>query len=67
MQGASQLGAQQTEHVYPYLVEHFDEYADNQLSRAAIAMNGLLDHDLPTLACAAGVDSAAAQLVSPPA
>ncbi|WP_411078304.1 hypothetical protein [Streptomyces sp. cmx-10-25] len=39
----------------------------HQLSRAAIAMNGLFDHDLPTLACAPDVDPGAAKLVSPPA
>ena len=29
-------------------------------------MNGLLDRDLPTLACAADVDPSATKLVTPP-
>ncbi|MEV7152729.1 hypothetical protein AB0O05_40245 [Streptomyces sp. NPDC093084] len=36
------------------------------LSQAAIEMNGLLDHELPTLACAADVDPSTTKLVTPP-
>ncbi|GAB7111081.1 hypothetical protein JCM4814A_94000 [Streptomyces phaeofaciens JCM 4814] len=40
--------------------------AAHLLSRAAIEMNGLLDRDLPTLACTADVDPSATKLVTPP-
>ncbi|MFE9782227.1 hypothetical protein ACFYPA_29245 [Streptomyces sp. NPDC005775] len=36
------------------------------LSKAAIALNGLLDHELPTLAHPADIDPGAAKLVTPP-
>ncbi|WP_228039877.1 CHAT domain-containing protein [Streptomyces chromofuscus] len=36
------------------------------LSRAAIELSGLQDHDLPTLACAPDVDPGATRLVTPP-
>lgn len=40
--------------------------AAHELSQAAIEMNGLLDHDLPTLACAENVDPGTTKLVTPP-
>ncbi|MGW7529808.1 SAV_2336 N-terminal domain-related protein [Streptomyces sp. NPDC054783] len=40
--------------------------AAHLLSRAAVEMNGLPDHDLPVLSCAANVDSRATKLVTPP-
>ncbi|WP_055701525.1 hypothetical protein [Streptomyces silaceus] len=36
------------------------------LSRSDMELNGLRDHDLPTLACAPDVDPAATRLVTPP-
>ncbi|MFD9422983.1 MULTISPECIES: hypothetical protein [unclassified Streptomyces] len=38
----------------------------HRLSQAAVEMNGLLHHDLPTLTCAPGVDPGATKLVTPP-
>ncbi|WP_404199767.1 SAV_2336 N-terminal domain-related protein [Streptomyces tauricus] len=56
-----------------YAARFYAAVADGQsvqaahlLSRAAIEMNGLLDRDLPTLACAADVDPSATKLVTPP-
>ncbi|MEU7190308.1 hypothetical protein [Streptomyces sp. NPDC045369] len=56
-----------------YAARFYAAVADGQsvqaahlLSRAAIEMNGLLDRDLPTLACAADVDLSATKLVTPP-
>ncbi|MFJ5273829.1 hypothetical protein [Streptomyces sp. NPDC088358] len=56
-----------------YAARFYASIADGQsvqaahlLSRAAIEMNGLLDHDLPTLSCAADVDPSATKLVTPP-
>ncbi len=56
-----------------YAARFYAAVADGQsvqaahlLSRAAIEMNGLLDHDLPTLTCAADVDPSATKLVTPP-
>ncbi|MET7830955.1 hypothetical protein ABZT23_40645 [Streptomyces sp. NPDC005386] len=40
--------------------------AAHELSQAAVEMNGLLDHDLPTLACAENVDPGTTKLVTPP-
>lgn len=56
-----------------YAARFYAAVADGQsvqaahlLSRVAIEMNGLLDRDLPTLACAADVDPSATKLVTPP-
>lgn len=56
-----------------YAARFYAAVADGQsvqgahlLSKAAIALNGLRDHELPTLACAAGVDPGTAKLVIPP-
>lgn len=56
-----------------YAARFYASVADGQsvqgahlLSQAAVAMNGLLDHDLPTLSCAADVDPGATKLVTPP-
>ncbi|MFI1441562.1 hypothetical protein [Streptomyces fructofermentans] len=56
-----------------YAARFYAAVADGQsvlaahvLSQAAIEMNGLLDHDLPTLACAENVDPGATKLVTPP-
>ncbi|MGC5346962.1 hypothetical protein [Streptomyces sp. DT171] len=56
-----------------YAARFYASVADGQsvqgshlLSQAAIAMNGLPGHALPTLACAANVDPSTAKLVTPP-
>ncbi|MEU3792587.1 helicase associated domain-containing protein [Streptomyces fructofermentans] len=56
-----------------YAARFYAAVADGQsvlaahvLSQTAIEMNGLLDHDLPTLACAENVDPGATKLVTPP-
>ncbi|MFB7109171.1 hypothetical protein [Streptomyces sp. NPDC056291] len=56
-----------------YAARFYASVADGQsvqaahlLSQAAIEMNGLFDHDLPSLTCAADVDPSATKLVTPP-
>ncbi|MFF3260289.1 hypothetical protein ACFYWO_14095 [Streptomyces sp. NPDC002932] len=56
-----------------YAARFYAAVADGQsvqgahlLSKAAIALNGLLDHELPTLAHPADIDPGAAKLVTPP-
>ncbi|MFD5494381.1 hypothetical protein ACFWH4_16040 [Streptomyces sp. NPDC127091] len=51
---------------YAAVAEGQSVQAAHLLSQAAIEMNGLIDHDLPTLFCAADVDPSAAKLVTPP-
>ncbi|CAL9326021.1 hypothetical protein [Streptomyces sp. SudanB182_2057] len=56
-----------------YAARFYASVADGQsvqgahlLSKAAIALNGLLDHELPILAHPVDVDPGAAKLVPPP-
>ncbi|MCI3246443.1 MULTISPECIES: hypothetical protein [Streptomyces] len=56
-----------------YAARFYAAVADGQsvqgahlLSQAAVEMNGLLDHDLPTLTWATNVDPSATKLVTPP-
>ncbi|GGZ89573.1 hypothetical protein GCM10010371_56800 [Streptomyces subrutilus] len=51
---------------YAAIAEGQSVQAAHRFSRAAMEMNGLLDHELPTLACAPGVDPGATKLVTPP-
>ena len=56
-----------------YAARFYSAVADGQsiqaahlFSRSEIELNGLLDHDLPILACAPDVDPRATRLVTPP-
>ncbi|MGW2182922.1 hypothetical protein ACWCXX_33605 [Streptomyces sp. NPDC001732] len=51
---------------YAAVAEGQSVQAAHRLSQAAMEMNGLNGHDLPTLTCAPNVDPAAAKLVTPP-
>ncbi|MFE6946036.1 DUF742 domain-containing protein [Streptomyces chartreusis] len=51
---------------YAAVTEGQSVQAAHLLSQAAVAMNGLPDHDLPTLACAPDIDPSSAKLVTPP-
>ncbi|MGW7359983.1 hypothetical protein ACWGI0_25975 [Streptomyces sp. NPDC054802] len=51
---------------YAAIAEGQSVQAAHLISQAAVEMNGLSDHDLPTLACAADVDPGVTRLVTPP-
>lgn len=52
--------------INPRLAELLRDRFAHLLSRVAIEMNGLLDRDLRTLACAADVPPSVTKLVTPP-
>lgn len=51
---------------YAAIAEGQSVQSAHMISQAAVEMNGLPGHDLPTLACAPNVDPAATKLVTPP-
>lgn len=51
---------------YAAIAEGQSVQSAHLISQAAVEMNGLPGHDLPTLACAPNVDPAATKLVTPP-
>ncbi|GAQ67487.1 DEAD/DEAH box helicase [Streptomyces scabiei] len=55
-----------TAHFYAAIAAGQTVQAAHLLSRTAVEMSGLPDHDLPVLNCATNVDSRTAKLVTPP-